>query len=171
MNNYLFLDIDGVLNSEEYAIKINNLVLSSWIKHAIEADEDYNPWFDPSSVAVLRTIQERYNFKIVISSTWRYHLSVADFNKLFLKYYNWDTNGIIIGKTDTGSGIRGTQIKRWLDSYGKYPYNYLIVDDSSDMLDTQKQFFLHVSLLDGLKEKHLEDVFKILGDPNEYFKS
>lgn len=49
MNNYLFLDIDGVLNSEEYAIKINKLVLSSWVKHAIEADEDYNPWFDPSS--------------------------------------------------------------------------------------------------------------------------
>ncbi len=69
---------------------------------------DANPMFNPESVNVLRAIQETYNFKIVISSTWRYHLLVADFNKLFLKYYKWDTNGIIIGKTDTDSGIRGT---------------------------------------------------------------
>ena len=162
--NYIFLDIDGVLNSEEHVIRTNKFILSSWVKHGIDAGEDYNPWFCEESVKTLRAIQEAYNFKIVISSTWRYHLTVADFIKVFKTYYDWDTTGIIIGKTDTESGIRGLQIKRWLDTYGKYPYNYLIIDDSSDMLDSQMKNFLHVNLLNGLIEIHIDDVKRIMDE-------
>lgn len=124
---------------------------------------DANPMFNPESVNVLRAIQETYNFKIVISSTWRYHLDVQDFHKIFKTYYDWNTTDIIIGKTDKESGIRGKQIQRWLDCHGKYPYNYLIVDDSSDMLESQMQKFLHVNLLKGLQDFHIDEVIEILG--------
>ena len=159
-----FLGI-GVLNSVNYAEKVEKMVLSSWVKGNIDDGEDFNPWFDPDAVSTLRKIQEAYNFKIVISSTWRYHLTIDDFNKVFNTYYDWDTTGIIVGKTDTESGIRGVQIKRWLDNHGKFPYSYLIIDDSSDMLETQMPYLLHLNVEHGLRERDLVEVEEILGEP------
>jgi len=148
---YCFLDIDGVLNSENRWRATGIMVNAGRVKMDIAAGKVPDPGWMQESVDLLRKAQEVAGFKVVISSTWRFSLAVRDFHVAF-DQYGWDTRDIIIGKTDEGSGPRGEQIKRWLNNYGKYPYQYCIIDDSTDMLDSQLKFFVQTTFDDGLTE-------------------
>ena len=78
MTKIIFLDIDGVINSEEYYIKSEE-------RHRLREErlnkcaekrklinyELYRADIDDTKVALLQTIIDRTGAKIVISSTWR----------------------------------------------------------------------------------------------------
>lgn len=162
-SKYLFLDIDGVLNSERTVFAYKKLVHAGHIKHDILLGLNTKSFFDPIAVLLLKTAQEQIGFKIVISSTWRYSLGVSDFVAMF-KEYEWDTEGVIIGKTDTEGPNRGSEIQRWLENHAKYPYNYCILDDSSDMLDAQLNNFVQTSFEDGFSFDNFEKMFAIFDE-------
>ena len=64
MEKYLFLDFDGVLNTEHY----QNLLY-----HEGKALQDeYGAYFDPESVEQLKRIVDATRAKIVIESSWKY---------------------------------------------------------------------------------------------------
>lgn len=157
MNKYLFLDIDGVLNSERSIGDIGKLVHAGRFKRDLTLNGQADPGWCESSIRYLRKAQEAVGFKIVISSTWRFTLPVRDFHLAF-DYYGWDTRDIIIGKTDEDAGCRGDQIKRWLDNHGKFPFSYCILDDSTDMLDKQMPFFVRTNFTVGLEESEYKDI-------------
>lgn len=159
-NRYLFLDIDGVLNSERTVFAYKKLVHCGHIKHQLLLGQPTNSFFDPIAVLLLKTAQEQIGFKIVISSTWRHSLNVADFVEMF-REYGWDTTDIIIGKTPIDGPIRGSEIKQWLDVHAKWPYKYCIVDDTPDMLDEQFAFFVQTKFTDGLSFEDFKKIFAI----------
>lgn len=162
-NKYLFLDIDGVLNSERTVFAYKKLVHAGHIKHDILLGLNTKSFFDPIAVLLLKTAQEQIGFKIVISSTWRYSLGVSDFVAMF-KEYEWDTEGVIIGKTDTEGPNRGSEIQRWLNNHAKYPYEYCILDDTPDMLDEQFVNFVQPSFENGLSFDNFQKIFAIFGE-------
>lgn len=162
MNKYLFLDIDGVLNSERTVAAYRRLTYAGKVKQDIECGNSPQPMWDPIAVNLLRAAQQEIGFGIIISSTWRKALSLEDFHKVF-DLYGWDTRGIIVGKTGDETGTRGQQIKAWLDAHGKFPYNYCIIDDDSDMLESQQEFFVKTNFRNGLKFEAFVQIFEVFG--------
>lgn len=63
MKKYIFLDFDGVLNTE------NNLEALRRLGHPLS--DKYGPCFDPAAVANLAAIIEQTKAEIIISSTWK----------------------------------------------------------------------------------------------------
>ena len=96
-NRYLFLDIDGVLNSERTVFAYDKIIHAGMAKHDILLGKPTLTYFDPIAVMLLKKAQEKIGFKIVISSTWRYTLNKSDFDVIFSEY-GWDTTDIIVGK-------------------------------------------------------------------------
>lgn len=111
----LFLDIDGVLNSEEYAISLGKGGMLG---------------INPEAVKILDRILEATGAKLVISSSWRGSSDLlADIRSNVGEY---------IDITPRLSGIRGLEVKTWLDTN---PVDrYAILDDDSDFYKYQPLF-------------------------------
>lgn len=163
MNKFVFLDIDGVLNSDRTVFAYNAITHAGRVKHDILLGKLPEPMFDPIAVSMLANAQRKIGFKIVISSTWREMLSLDNFVTMF-SIYGWDTTDIIIGKTDSGKGIRGEQIKRWLGSHGGPEYRYAILDDSTDMLEEQVPFFVNTDYSEGFSFANYKKLFEVFGE-------
>ena len=64
MNKYIFLDFDGVLNTENYLARIRADGKPGW--------HDYGMLFDPASVANLKRILDAApDVRIVVGSSWK----------------------------------------------------------------------------------------------------
>ncbi len=140
--NVLFLDIDEVLK--------NNLNRRTDKEHInlIVKGKNHHDRFNPRLIDNLNLLIERYNFKIVLSSTWRKLFDIYTMNDIFKNQMG--IKGEIIDYTtqkylDTdyrerreweGDNAvprdRGLQISDWLweDKYNVV--NYLVLDDSID---------------------------------------
>ena len=165
-NRIVFLDIDGVLNSERTLYAYENFCNAGSVKQEIVKNgekTEIDPRFDPIAVKLLQNAQEKLGFKIVISSAWRYSFNVQDFHILFNKY-NWDTSDIIIGKTGYEAGVRGNQIKCWIDNHTDGNCQYAIIDDSTDMLDSQLENFVRCDFKHGFDVDCYIELFSIFGE-------
>ena len=157
----LFLDIDGVLNCEE-AYKTGECKYVEWTD-----DNGYkqnHQSFCSWSKEYLNRLIEETDAKIVVSSTWRRE-GLTWLRKV------WEIEGMkgeIIDITPSFRGLvsgygipRGIEIDAWLQSRGFQHINwsseeqkkvmdesgiegYLIIDDDSDMLYSQRSNFLQV---------------------------
>lgn len=163
--NIIFLDIDGVVCTPRASVAVG--------------DKGILTYLDPIVMGLLTKLVEDYNAEVVISSTWRQGRTFGDFHDLFAVsgFYKmasalpWERKHEIKEqvqwKTKQLSGSRGNEIKDWIDTYGPIK-NYVILDDDSDMLDEQKENFVHVkschdglSFFDYLKCKHIFDGKKL----------
>ena len=177
----IFLDIDGVLNCET-AFKKGFCKYVDWVD---KEKKDYHMSFYPPAKDLLNKLINETDAKIVISSTWRG-------NGLQFMQNVWKQEqmlGEIIDITphlylkDNSSAPRGCEIKRWLENKGFRHINwskkeqqkyikqsgiesYVIIDDDSDMLLQQKDYFVHVlpspRNKNGFTEKHFKQAIKIL---------
>lgn len=129
----IFLDIDGVLN----------------MMHINTGRDKYGDIFHDHFVNNLRYIIDRTNAKIVISSTWR--MSGLTIMKELWEFRNLPGEVIDI-TTDCPQieGVefydlveRGHEIQEWLDN--NVVDNYVIIDDTSDMLKSQEGNFVKTS--------------------------
>lgn len=122
----LFLDVDGVLNkrSDFEVMHNDNLVLNYTL------------------VTRLQKIIADTNCKIVVSSTWRILEDNWDFLKKHVDLYD---------ATDQLPKCRGDQIQRWLNKHPEVT-RYVIVDDDSDMLDSQLRHYVPTEMLYGLTD-------------------
>lgn len=125
----IFLDIDGVLNSQRYfesgAIDPSGL---SWGKSQI----------DPEAVSRLNTLVAETGAKIVISSSWRHMWSLGEMKKM-LGERGFEHVDDIIDITPTLDGVRGDEILDWLENQeegsrigGESVGDFVIIDDDSD---------------------------------------
>jgi hypothetical protein len=155
----IFLDIDGVLNSDS--------ILSEYIS---EIDGEYYP-YQPHLVDNLNIILKRTGAKIVVSSTWRLGESVERLQYLLT---HMGVKGEVIGKTDSYNDkfvVRGNEILKWIQDneslFGCHYYDfcdYVILDDDSDMLYSQRNNFVHIQGEEGLTKEYTEQAIEILGD-------
>lgn len=163
----IFLDIDGVFNSETYYKQRKDFTL--W---------DETQEFDPECVKHFNTIIGQTRADIVVSSCWR----KGNLNYLQTLFRMVGICGNVVGETIKlgwncnypGVSIpRGCEIKHyyakkhdflhysWKDNDSELE-SYCIIDDSSDMLYEQRNNFVQTSWLVGLTEEDAVKVIKIL---------
>lgn len=158
MKKVLFLDIDGVLNSNMYAHticwlkKTNRSALYSGLtfKHGI--------WqFCPYASAIFSSMMEELlNVDIVISSTWRVGRTVEDLQQLFIE--NGLCGSKIIGRTGDFKNSRGLEIQEYLDLHPDIK-KFVILDDDNDMLHLTK-YLVKTDTRNGLLFKDADLVIK-----------
>lgn len=160
----IFLDVDGVLNSVDSAVAFHylNSTLKNTMKRRTEEHLDF------VSIGLLKALCDKTGAKIVVSSVWRIGRDKADFIDIFAAY-GW-IDFPYLDKTITGhpsgDSRRGREIEHWLDAHPDVT-EYIILDDDSDMLDTQLDRFIHVSNVNGFRSKHYCKALRLLGCPDE----
>ena len=148
MRRILFLDIDGVLNHENWYHSVRNGTAGNY----------FNQDIDPGCIKLLNLLPN--NVEVVISSSWRFTPNTVDILK---------GSGLIlpiVGGTDHYYNdwiCRGNEIQKWLcDNLKDQDYEYVIIDDDCDMLLSQVQHFIHVNDGLGLNRHHIDKVKTIL---------
>ena len=136
----IFLDIDGVLN---------NLASLAEGVHMV-----------PEKAILLRRLIEATGAKVVISSTWRMLYDLRELGEILRLAGCW--NGAPIDRTPELRGSRGTEIQAWLDSGVTNVESYLILDDDSDMLESQMDSFIKTDMRTGLLSRELDRAIEIL---------
>lgn len=162
----IFLDIDGVLNSEKLAKHLYNKGIKC------HGDDGVYNFIDENVVNKLAQFCKTYDIKIVISSSWR-HFYFDDTIKFIKEKRNKKLHSLIpyiIGQTprlykekENGSSeqlCRGDEIQDYINIY--HIENYVILDDDSDMLDSQLEHFIQTDYKDGLLDRHFEQIKKLL---------
>jgi len=146
----LFLDIDGVLNSVEYAVGANT------INRSVRLDDA-----DPVKVGLLRFICDQTDARIVISSTWRIGRDPAWFDGFFSSFgwFQPPIEGVTPRSARIGSIGRGDEINEWLET--RQVDRYVIVDDDSDFYGDQP--LVQTNGVYGLTLKETIEMIDILG--------
>lgn len=122
----IFLDFDGVLNSEA------SLRMEIRKKAKEKNDVRINETLCHLSCSNFQFILESVSdVKVVIISTWRL-LFPIDWLKNRLSFYGIDSSRVIGVTPSVVSGYRGQEIKQWLDAHPDVT-DFVIVDDASDM--------------------------------------
>lgn len=165
--NYIFLDIDGVLNCRDYIIE-NREKLAS---------------IDEGRLKILSSLCQEFNCLIILSSSWRstlkddlspkqdyvtYFDGTSEISRgkymcdLFKQY-----NITLVGKTPCYSTheTRGDEILYYVNKYLNFPQDkFIILDDEDDNIS--KYFpdnFIQTNFYaEGLTEKHINMAKSIL---------
>ncbi|MEX0723917.1 MAG: HAD domain-containing protein [Gracilimonas sp.] len=144
----VFVDIDGVLNTEAY--------LRRQVK---ETGSSTNRKWCPKAMAFLKLLVEYYNGQIVVSSTWRYDHSLRQLKALFeenglpAKYVVDVTPSLIY--ENSGNVARGDEIRRWIRdnlNHEEFP-RYIILDDMDEGLSQFGERFIHCDPWVGFADK------------------
>ena len=151
----LFLDIDGVVNSQE------TLQKSSQVR------EPHPSGIDPYLALLVNRIIHATGCKVVLSSAWR----GSEENHKYIERMIGEKLEGITGRCC--SGIRGVEIHNWLtknvpgfssDGYRKGEHKVAILDDDSDMILWQKDHFFQTSFKTGITEEISKKVIAHLND-------
>ncbi len=107
----IFLDIDGVLNSDEYIDKIKKLNVNT-IKRKVSVNK----------ISLLKKAVDATGARVVLTSSWRYRRDGTLLKSLLLKY------GICADSTPFMDNNRGIEIKSYLSNNPDVD-RYVILDD------------------------------------------
>ena len=151
---FIFLDVDGVLNNENYIVKCYN-------KHHKPMSMNHVP-FDPKCLNNLMILVQQiqqldYDVNIILSSTWR--LNEIDYNIVDARLAEYGLS--LNGKTSYIDGIRGIEIKDFLQD--KCYTNFIILDD--DIFDIQDYFpnnLVKTDFKTGLTKHNVRQALKII---------
>lgn len=147
----IFLDVDGVLNSQQDSVSNN-----------VRGTFDYEG-LSRIGIGLLRLLCKLTGAKIVVSSTWR-----SDGKEAIMGAFEvcgWRgilMNKVIVGTTPSLPGVRGLEIQEWLESTPSCD-SYVILDDDSDMLESQQDHFVHTDNVIGFTLYDMVKAMDILG--------
>lgn len=150
----LFLDIDGVLNSEQWALERYN-------RHTVGSELAIYT-VDPNSVDALNRIIDETGARVVVSSTWGKHLPLTKIERIL------NAAGFrhhLLGVTPEGGAERGDEIREWLDTLNGpvlEDRDIVILDDSSDMGKLAYRLF-RTNYKTGLRACHVDEVVAMYG--------
>lgn len=151
MTKILFLDVDGVLNTDRLlTVEAGTYAL---------CDE---------RIAMLNAMLEAVGAKVVLSSSWRRskdHVAfLEEHNALKHKHEDWCTGEEPCRDLDTGVYLpneRGREVKEWLSRHPEVT-QYAIVDDLEMFLPEQMRYFVRTSPSFGLGKKHVRILTRLL---------
>lgn len=153
----IFLDVDGVLNSN--------------YSHSISTNEKGWMWDEISDFHLekLKRIVDETDAKIVLSSSWRvYHpiltgeteitdellkVLVEKFEKLGLSIYDVTP--------ELRLQIRGNEIMEWINRHSEVS-NYVIIDDEYEFRYEQEPFVVRTTMINGLTDELSDLAISIL---------
>ena len=149
MIKVLFLDIDGVLNTDRqhWHCQMNG----------ITPVDEFGYEFDHKAVDNLATILEETDAEIVISSSWKF-LGLQTLQKM---WKDRNLPGTILDITPDGKS-KGLEINEWLMEREAQVIRYAIIDDENDMLTKQQKHFVQTNSQFGITCKDVERVISIL---------
>lgn len=107
----IFLDIDGVLNSDEYFDKIKNSNIQG-IENEVDIEK----------IKLLKKAIDETGAKVVLTSSWRYTRNAQHLKELLLQY------NIFADSTPFFQNKRGLEIKKWLENNPNVK-DFVILDD------------------------------------------
>ena len=150
MRKFIFLDIDGVLNTKYWS--------------AQKERDEYGYTFDVTAVANLAKIIEKTGADVIISSSWKC-MGLSELRKMWEKrqlpgrivdvtpdymsdelLLNADLNDIDVLYN------RGIEIKGWMEQHGESVSQYVIVDDMDDILPEQQSHFVQTDPEVGISD-------------------
>ena len=154
----VFLDIDGVLNSDDYIDIAKN---SQGIERHVDIDK----------VKLLKKVIDETGAKTVLTSSWRNSKDIGPLREFLAKYE------IYFDATPLIKWEKGLKIKQWL-SENKGVEDYIILDDEIyDSFDQEMlRHLVKVSdangrgLGEGLTQKDIDTIIKRFGRVKEDFK-
>ena len=151
----IFLDVDGVLNSNAYV----DYTLKNNVKGILEE-------IDPKTIEMLKYALDVTDAQIVVSSSWRNIRKFEQLKELFLRYgINLDEKTPVLGHE------RGLEIKQYLEEHVDIDQYLILDDDMFDSFDEElrnnliltKENHEYHSYGDGLQIKHIEQIIKRFG--------
>lgn len=151
----VFLDFDGVLNSERY----------------VRNSEGFGPAIDPSRMILLKQIIDATGAKIVLSTSWREHWSpnINECDKMGILINDiFKQHGLeIFSKTPKLCISRELEIKLWLDSHTNIE-NFVILDDMV-LSDTHLNghFIKTSNYINGLDQTDVQSAIAILNSEHQ----
>jgi hypothetical protein len=154
----IFLDMDGVL--------------CTWRSHTaqgIQGMPNHDPFMDAldrEAIGMLNKFNEKHpETYYVLSSTWRKHHTFEEMYVYMNDEYGFNGDWHHDWKTDEDGLIRGDEIDRWLQAHPD-TNNYLILDDNSDMLESQKYHFVQTDDYNGLTMRNYWQMERIFAEGN-----
>lgn len=164
----IFLDVDGVLNSENDLMiyREKNNITGSILYDAVE----------DRPLSLLKEIVETTGAKIVVSSSWRIGCDRSGkesifgsllYDKLEHRLKNHDMEIYDITPSIEGTNIqRGDEIRAWLS---KNPVqNFIILDDDTDMCEfLHTEHFIKTTYKHGLTEELKNKAITVLNERKE----
>ena len=132
----LFLDYDGVVNIPIWDAK------GAVCTFAFPKENTVNHY---QAVQWISELCQKFNYKIVVTSSWRRSENYAE----CLKNGGLRADVEIVGKTDILDDVdyrikRGSEIEAYLKDHPEIEY-YLIIDDEDIALPAQKNHFIHTN--------------------------
>lgn len=148
MKRVLFLDFDGVLNTEKYQATLRLEGKPRW--------DGFGPLFDPEAINNLKMILDSVpDVLLVVNSSWKadgldrmrtlwesrelpgkVHSVTPDYvpDLIHIDLDNPDNITLLAGK--------GNEVKEWLSQYAPDGCKYVIIDDMPDFLPEQESFLI-----------------------------
>ena len=166
MRKIIFLDIDGVLNTQDWHSRMTK-----------DTPRDEFGWaFDPVAVENLAHIVKETGASIVISSSWKF-LGLAKLKEMW-KIRNLPGTVLDITPNTVSDEMllnanldemelgvcRGNEIKEWLSKHKGEVSNYVIIDDFDDMLSEQEDHVVLTNTLIGITDFDAEKAITILNN-------
>ena len=159
----IFLDFDGVLNTEHY---------QGLLRYQREPWQDeHGAFFDPNAVKQLRRIIDATGADIVIESSWKY-LGLDAMKELW-KVRNLPGRVIDITPSSVSDEYllknldttmlhcKGMEIASWLSEQAE-DIRYAIIDDEYVILDSQLPHFILTNPYEGITEEQTNRAISIL---------
>lgn len=154
----IFLDVDGVLNSQEDFLSLSHEELSEMPCEVFDRP-----------LKLLKQIIDKTGAKVVISSSWRMTLfsgTAVLYNKLINKLGEFNIKPISVTPMLSGENKqRGDEIRAWLENNSDVTH-FIILDDDSDMCEFTENNLVQTTYEYGLREEHVKKAIKILSNNN-----
>lgn len=146
-----FLDIDGVLNSNQFIEENPDIPIGEII--------------DPVAVARVNAIIERTGAKIVVSSSWRipYLDDPAGFENLKTLFAKHGIKNIVGMTPQLRGEHRSREIAAWL-AENEVKSFVIIDDDSYAQLDNKLVKTMFHGANGGIQDDHVEEAIRILNE-------
>ena len=166
MQRIIFLDFDGVLNTARNIARLR--------EEGKPLSDEFGYLFDAEAVANLQTIIRQTDAEVVVSSSWK-------FDGLERMQHLWNVRclpGRLLDITpdylgcvgdidpsnpDTFAG-KGNEIESWLERYAAADCRYVILDDTPDVLTSQRSNFIQINDECGITATDAQRAIEILND-------
>ena len=152
MRRIIFLDFDGVLNTEYYQ-GLLQYQGKQW-------QDQYGAFFDPRAVRQLKRVIDTTDADIVVESSWKY-LGLEAMQELW-RVRNLHGRVIDITPSLTDNASKGEEIAAWLSEYATPDARYVIIDDEYVVLDSQIPYLIWTNPYEGLTEEQANRAISIL---------
>jgi hypothetical protein len=151
MEKIIFLDFDGVLNTE-YNQRLLLYQGKAW-------QDEHGAVFDPEAIGQLKRIIDVTKADIVIESSWKY-FGLEAMQEMWMAR---QMPGRVIDITPSfDNNCKGIEIESWLSLHATPETRYVIIDDEYIVLESQLPFFILTNPYDGITDEVADKAISIL---------